>query len=254
MGNHEVRCTLDSILYASENGIILVTFPPYCSHLLQPLEAGVMGLFKGKLCLAQHNWMTANPHKVITDHDLASLSNAAYQASFTVKNITAPFAKPGTWPFSRTAFSEKNFEPSSVTPVEKELHNQEISVPFSSIHIAQKVFGTSKDSISPECVHPFPKPGPRCDRKQRKKAKSHILTDSPIKDCIEQETFARAAKRRNIAKGLIGSYQLCCEICQAHVFQVSGFAYWVSFPIFNGSSNSSENCVSHLFAGHCCNM
>ena len=70
MGNHEVRCTLDSILYASENGIILVTFPPYCSHLLQPLEAGVMGLFKGKLCLAQHNWMSANPGKVTTIHDL----------------------------------------------------------------------------------------------------------------------------------------------------------------------------------------
>jgi hypothetical protein len=65
------------------------------------------------------------------------LSNAAYQASFTVKNITAPFAKPGTWPFSRTAFSEENFEPPSVTLLEKELQNREISVPFSSIHIAQ---------------------------------------------------------------------------------------------------------------------
>jgi hypothetical protein len=210
--------------------------------------------FKGKLRLVQHNWMTANPSKVITIHDLASLSNAAYEASFTVKNITAPFAKQSTWPFSRTAFSEENFEPSSVTPVEKELHNQEIFVPFSSIHIAQKVFGTSKDSSSPEYVHPFPKPGPRYDRKQRKKVKSRILTDSLIKDRIEQETFARAVKRRNTAKRLIGSYHLCCEICRAHVFQVSGFAYWVSFPMFNGSSNSSENCVSHLFAGHYCNM
>jgi len=35
------------------------------------------------------------------------------------KNITAPSAKQGTWPFSRLAFSEENFEPSSVTPMEK---------------------------------------------------------------------------------------------------------------------------------------
>jgi hypothetical protein len=97
--------------------------------------------------------MTANPSKVITIHDLASLTNAAYQASFTVKNTTAPFAKPGTWPFSRLAFNEENFEPSSVTPVEKELHNQEIFVPFSSIHVAKQNFGTSKDSISSEYVH-----------------------------------------------------------------------------------------------------
>ena len=55
--------------------------------------------------------------------------------------------------------------------------------------------------------------------------KSHILTDSPIKDRIEQETLARAVERRNIVKGLIGSYQLCCEICQTNVFQVSSFAY-----------------------------
>jgi len=45
--------------------------------------------WKGKLHVSQHDWMTANPGKVITVHDLESLTNAAYQASFTVKNITA---------------------------------------------------------------------------------------------------------------------------------------------------------------------
>jgi hypothetical protein len=58
-----------------------------------------MGPFKGKLHVVQHDWMTANPGKVITIHDLASLTNAAYQASFTAKNITAAFARPGVWPF-----------------------------------------------------------------------------------------------------------------------------------------------------------
>jgi len=136
--------------------------------------------------------------------------------------------------------------------VEKELHNQENSVPFSGIHVALTIFGTSKDSISPEYVHPVPKPGPRCDKRQRKMVKSHILTDSAIKDRIQQETLARAAKRRKIAKELIGSYH-CVVKYVRRVFQVSGFTYWVSFPMFNGSSNSSENCVSHLFAGHYCN-
>ena len=89
MDNHESHCTLDSILYARENGITLVTFPPNCSHRLQPLDVGLMVPFKGKLHVAQHDWMTANPGKVITIHDLASLTNATYQASFTAKNITA---------------------------------------------------------------------------------------------------------------------------------------------------------------------
>jgi len=31
-GSHEIHCSLDSILNASENGIILVTLPPYGCH------------------------------------------------------------------------------------------------------------------------------------------------------------------------------------------------------------------------------
>ena len=151
--------------------------------------------------MPQHDWMTTNPGKVITIHDLASLTNAAYQASFTAKNITVAFAKPGIWPFSRLAFSDLDFEPSSVTSVEKDLHTQEIPVPSASTPVAQEVSGTSKDSLSPEDVYPFQKPGPRCDRRQRKKLKSHILTDSPIKDCIEQEAFVKAAVKKKYCKG-----------------------------------------------------
>jgi len=46
MNNHESHHTLDSILYARENGVKLVTFPPHCSHRLQPLDVGVMGALK----------------------------------------------------------------------------------------------------------------------------------------------------------------------------------------------------------------
>jgi len=48
-------------------------------------------------------------------------------------------------------------------------------------------------------VHPFPKPGLRCDRRQRKK--SHILTASPIKGHSEQEAFARTAMKKKHSKG-----------------------------------------------------
>jgi hypothetical protein len=45
-------------------------------------------------------------------------------------------------------------------------------------------------------VHLFPIPGLRCDRRQRKMLKSHILTDSPIKGNFEQEAFVRAAIKK----------------------------------------------------------
>jgi hypothetical protein len=68
MDKRETHCTLDSVLYTRESSIKLVTFPPHCSDRLQPLDVGVMGPFKGKLRVAQHGWMTANPDKVITIH------------------------------------------------------------------------------------------------------------------------------------------------------------------------------------------
>jgi hypothetical protein len=39
--------------------------------------------------MAKHDWMTANPGKVISVLHLTSLKNASYEASFTAKNITA---------------------------------------------------------------------------------------------------------------------------------------------------------------------
>jgi hypothetical protein len=41
-----------------------------------------------------------------------------------VKNIISAFAKPGIWPFSRLAFSDKDFRPSSVMPMEKKFINK----------------------------------------------------------------------------------------------------------------------------------
>jgi hypothetical protein len=45
-------------------------------------------------------------------------------------------------------------------------------------------------------MRPFPKPGPRCERKQRTKVKLHIER----KDCIEQETLARATLKKKYNK------------------------------------------------------
>jgi hypothetical protein len=48
MDNHDSYCTQDSIFYARENCITLVTLPPHCCHRLQSLDVGMKGPFKGK--------------------------------------------------------------------------------------------------------------------------------------------------------------------------------------------------------------
>lgn len=57
-GSH---CTLDTILYCRENGIVLCTFLPHCIYRLQPLDVAVMGTFKTKLAQKQNSWLINNP-------------------------------------------------------------------------------------------------------------------------------------------------------------------------------------------------
>lgn len=204
MDNHESHCTLDAIIYARENGIVLVTFPPHCTHRLQPLDVGVMGPFKGKLRVAQNDWMTSNPGKTITIHELASLTNVAYLSSFTVKNITSGFQKPGIWPFSRLAFSDEDFEPSFVNNRAIDLPNQTARPSDERAGIPESLNESEENSspitvaLSPEVVRPYPKAAPTCLKRARKKVKSRILTESPVKNKIEEETVARKSRMEKI--------------------------------------------------------
>lgn len=46
MDNHESHITIAAVAYCKENGVVLLTFPPHCSHKLQPLDRGVYGPLK----------------------------------------------------------------------------------------------------------------------------------------------------------------------------------------------------------------
>lgn len=115
LDNHESHCTLDCINFCRENGIVLLTFPPHCTHRLQPLDVSVMGPFKQKLSVAQNDWLLNHPGKTISIHYLAGIVTPAYNAAFTPNNITAGFRKPGIYPFSKNAFSDDDFVCAEVT-------------------------------------------------------------------------------------------------------------------------------------------
>lgn len=52
------------MVYARENGIVLLTLPPHCQHRMQPLDVGVYGPFKSNLKIAfNDDFMLTNPEK-----------------------------------------------------------------------------------------------------------------------------------------------------------------------------------------------
>ena len=46
MDNHDSHISVEVINFAKDNGVVLLTFPPQCSHRMQPLDRTVYGPFK----------------------------------------------------------------------------------------------------------------------------------------------------------------------------------------------------------------
>lgn len=117
LDNHHSHISLDVINYAKDNHITLLSFPPHCSHQLQPLDKAVYGPFKTFINAASDNWMREpqNAGKSMSIHVIPLLVSYAFPKAFTTTNITSGFRATGIWPFDRHTFPPETFLPSSVT-------------------------------------------------------------------------------------------------------------------------------------------
>jgi hypothetical protein len=72
MDNHTSHLDYRAVQFAKENGIVLLPFPPHCSHALQPLDVCVFGPFKSYLSKNHNEWLRLNPGKRITIKEVAN--------------------------------------------------------------------------------------------------------------------------------------------------------------------------------------
>lgn len=115
LDNHESHVTLEVIEEGRKSGVHLITYPPHCSHRLQPLDVGVYGPLKVRYNQVCDEWMSSNPGKSITIYNIAELSNKAFTLAFSKQNIIKSFEKTGIWPMNRLIFSDEDYLMSSVT-------------------------------------------------------------------------------------------------------------------------------------------
>ena len=78
MDNHDTHMSVNILDKAKDHGISPVTFPPHCSHKLQPLDNTVYGPLKRYFNEASNPWMTRNPGKTITIYDISQLLGEAF--------------------------------------------------------------------------------------------------------------------------------------------------------------------------------
>ena len=79
LDGHASYKTLSVILYARENGVVIPTFPPHCTHRLQPLDRTFFRSLKAAYSRAVDKWMNCNKHRPAKQFDVTPLFNEAYK-------------------------------------------------------------------------------------------------------------------------------------------------------------------------------
>ena len=115
LDNHESHLSIEVLDYAKQSGVIMLSFPPHCSHRLQPLDVAVFGPLKKKVSQSQSNWLRSNPGKRVTIYEIAETLSNPWMEAFTMSNIISGFAKTGIYPYNNDIFSDADFMPSDVT-------------------------------------------------------------------------------------------------------------------------------------------
>lgn len=205
LDNHESHLYLPVIDYCRENGVVLLSFPPHCSHKLQPLDRSVFGPFKKLINQEMDSWIKSNPGKRFTIYDLSSVTSNALVNAATPKNIVNGFSVSGVWPFNRNVFNDDEYAPSTVTNIVLDstdnMEPNEISDNTETVitNIITETLSQEPITISPESIRPYPKAQlaqKMAKKGGRKKGTTKILTNTPEKNEIEQN----ANKKNNIPK------------------------------------------------------
>ncbi|XP_053611421.1 uncharacterized protein LOC128675910 [Plodia interpunctella] len=115
LDNHASHISILALDFCKMNGIVLLSFPPHCTHKLQPLDRAVFGPFKKMINTATDNWMRNHPGQTMTIHYIPGIVREAFPFSVTDRNAIAGFTCTGISPFNRNIFTAVDFAPSSVT-------------------------------------------------------------------------------------------------------------------------------------------
>lgn len=205
LDNHDSHVSVDILDFAKNSGVVMLSFPPHCSHKFQPLDRSVYFPLKKFYNSGCDAWLMMNKGKTLTIYDIPGIVKEAFPLAMTQANIQSGFRVSGIFPFNRNVFGDEEFLPSSVTDrpnPEIPETDEDVPQPSTSQVVTEARQGhdtspgPSSRPMSPEDVRPFTTAGPRkSSAKGRKRGRTRILTDTP-----EKEELRRDEQRRELAK------------------------------------------------------
>ena len=117
LDNHASHVNSEVIQYCKMNNITLLSFPPHCSHEMQPLDKSVYGPFQTFYDQSVDRWCKdpLNAGKQMSIHTIPLMVSYAFPKAFTPQNIIAGFRSTGICPLDPNVFPDHKFSPTYST-------------------------------------------------------------------------------------------------------------------------------------------
>lgn len=109
LDNHTSHLSVEAIDYAVEHGITMFTFPPHCTHKLQPLDVGVIGQVKHRYVEKHDIWMKSHGGQKFDLEHVAPAVEQSLDERATTAVIKSAFAQAGVWPLNPHRFTDSDF-------------------------------------------------------------------------------------------------------------------------------------------------
>ena len=109
---HASHTTIEEIELARASNVHILCLPAHTTHVLQPLDVGVLKSFKSHFSKACSKYMSQHLGIVVTTDKLAFLVAEAWPHSFTSVNIMSGFKKTGVYPLNPGEVSDRQLAPS----------------------------------------------------------------------------------------------------------------------------------------------
>ena len=71
--NHDCHVTIEALSMTRENGVVMVSFSPHCTHRLKPLDISIYSPFERAFYEACNAWQLNNPGRTFTIYNLSEL-------------------------------------------------------------------------------------------------------------------------------------------------------------------------------------
>lgn len=108
---------LDVIDLARQHGVVIICFPPHCTHKLQPADVAFMKPLSTYYDHAASNWLRSHPGRVITMFQISEIFGQAYMQAATMSTAVNGFRKCGIWPYNQDNFSDVDFIAAETTNI-----------------------------------------------------------------------------------------------------------------------------------------